>query len=250
MARALHTTTLQLLAARGFPVATVLDIGAAEGQFFLYRLQSGLFPAARHFFVDAMQENATHYERLATKFEVEFEIAALSAMEGQIDLCIDPDSYNTHIGHLQPATAYEIRRRVRTTTLDDVVSRRGLKGPFALKIDVQGAELDVLRGAHATLADCVIVTAETPVFAPRDTLLDLLVFMASRGWVLYDLTNLGYYPSDNTLYECYATFIRGDMDFRGGQAWCLEEQSEQVSAVLRARKEQNLRSIDALLALK
>lgn len=42
-------------------------------------------------------------------------------------------------------------RLARTNTLDSVVSRRNFPNPDFIKIDVQGAELDILKGATNTL---------------------------------------------------------------------------------------------------
>lgn len=242
-----YVTSLLLLQERGFQVETVIDIGAAEGQFFLVRSRERLFPSARHFFIDAMQENAETYRGLGERFQSGYEIAALSCMEGEVDLRIDPDFYNTHIDYLQPGTPYETVRRVPVTTLDSVVRRHGLRPPFVIKLDVQGGELDVLRGALQTLDEAVAVTAEIQVFFERDTIVELLAFMQGNGWALYDITNQGYYPSDSTLYQCYATFIPKGMDFRKGIRWCAPEQEEEVFRQLRARRAQVLRAIDELL---
>jgi FkbM family methyltransferase len=242
-----YAISLWMLEERGFQVETVIDIGAAEGHHFLYRLQSRLFPTATHFFVDAMAENEEIYRKLGTKFGTGYEIAALSAMEGEVELRIDPDFYNTHIDNLQPKNEYRATRRVRTTTLDSVVARHNLRPPFALKLDVQGAELDVLRGALGTLDNSVVVTAEIQIFTQRDTIVELLAFMNGNGWALYDLTNLGYYPADGTLYQCYATFIPKSMDFRAELQWCLPEQKELVLANLRERRAGCLRTIEELL---
>ena len=51
-------------------------------------------------------------------------------------LRIDPDFYNTHVEHLQPATDYTGSRRVPVSTLDSVVARHALQPPFAIKLDV------------------------------------------------------------------------------------------------------------------
>lgn len=242
--RSVYSTSLQLLQARGFQPRTVIDIGAAEGAFFLLRRELDLFPDARHFFVDAMHENEVVYRKLAAKFGTGYEIAALSCMEGQVALRIDPHFYNTHIEHLQPGTLYEKMRQVPMATLDSVVMRHSLQPPFAIKLDVQGGELDALRGGLRTLDQAAAVTAEIQIFTERDTLVELLGFMQGNGWTLYDITDFGYYPSNSTFYQCNATFIPKRMDFRKGEAWCLPEQHQEVLESLRVRRANLLETID------
>jgi FkbM family methyltransferase len=245
--RATYPASLRLLQDRGFEARTVIDIGAAEGAFFLVRSGGRLFPAARHFFVDAMHENEEVYRKVAERFQAGYEITALSCMEGEVSLRIDPNFYNTHIDHLQPGSKYENLRRVPVCTLDTLVARHGLEPPFVIKLDVQGGELDVLRGAVRTLDDAVIVTSEIQIFTERDTLVELLSFMQGAGWALYDLTDLGHYPSDATLYQCYATFIPRSMDFRKGVPWCLPDQEKIALEQLRARRERVMQSMEDLL---
>jgi FkbM family methyltransferase len=144
---------LLLLQERGFTANTVIDIGAAEGAFFLTRSQLQLFPSARHFFVDAMQENEDIYRRLAGNFKAGYEITALSCVDGEVVVRIDPNFYNTHIDLLQPGTPYEGLRRIPVCALDGLVERHGLRPPFVLVLDVQGGALDALRGALRTLDD-------------------------------------------------------------------------------------------------
>lgn len=240
--------SMALLNKRGFKADTFIDIGAAEGGFFLLRRQMDLFPGARHFFIDAMQENEPVYRKLAAKFGAGYEIVALSCVEGQVALRIDPDFYNTHVDRLQRGTAYEVTRLVPACTLDSVVQRHALQPPFAVKLDVQGGELDALRGGLHTLDQAVCVTAEIQIFSERDTLVELLGFMQGRGWALYDLTDPAYYASDDTFYQCYATFIPQRLDFRRDTPWCLPEQLPGRLEQLRERRARNLEAIEELLA--
>jgi FkbM family methyltransferase len=242
-----YTTSMALLQARGFAGSTFLDIGAAEGAFFLFRRELDLFPGARHFFIDAMAENEEIYRRVAAKFGAGYEIAALSSMEGQVSLSVDPNFYNTHIRHLQPGTKYESTRQVPLSTLDRVVERNKLEGPFLLKLDVQGAELDVLRGALRTLENAVMVCAEIQIFTERDTLVELLGFMQGGGWALYDLTDAAYYPSDQTFYQCYATFIPRRLDFRKQSVWCQPDQEKQMLEQLRQRRAFVIEAMDEVI---
>lgn len=51
-------------------------------------------------------------------------------------------------------------RVVEIETLDGVIKRSGRRGPFLIKIDVQGYETFVMRGAKETLKDTMFVTSE------------------------------------------------------------------------------------------
>jgi len=92
----------------------------------------------------------------------------------------------------------------------------------------------------------VIVTTEIQIFPPRDSLVDLLGFMNGIGWALYDITDLSYYPSDSTFYQCYATFIPRSMDFRRNSEWCTAEQKPVILDLLRARRLDALKQIEEL----
>jgi FkbM family methyltransferase len=241
-----YGNSLRLLQKRGFAPKTVIDAGAAEGGFFLYRRKAGVYPGARHFFVDAMQENEAVYRRLAAKFEAGYEIAALSSREGETTLRVDPEFYNTHIEEVQADAPYRETRRVRMRTLDALAAQHRLEPPYALMMDVQGAEVEVLRGAPRMLESSIVVTTEIQAFSGRDTLTELLPFMAAQGWTLYDITDLAYF-TDWTFYQCYATFIPRRMDFRKASDWTAPEEREEILAGLRERRVRNLEEIEALV---
>lgn len=242
-----YNASLTLLERQGFTAATVLDVGAAEGSFFVTRHLYRLFMASKHFFVDAMQENAPVYDKLKASFGADYAITALSCVEGEVALRIDPTFYNTHLVGLQQ-DLYQETRKVRLTTLDALVAERNVEGPYLLKLDVQGAELDVLRGAVKTLDRCNVVVCEIQMFFERDNLTELLLFMQSRGFALFDITDQAYYPSNHVMYQCYATFIPQRLDYRKGVAWCTPEQERDTNERLRARRADTVRVLEHLAA--
>lgn len=76
---------------------------------------------------------------------------AVGAMTGRADLLL-----TRHIGGAALASAdvppdMTGRLEVDVTTLDDSISRHGLRPPSLVKIDVEGAEIEVLRGMTGVL---------------------------------------------------------------------------------------------------
>ena len=247
--RGTYPASMILLQHAGFNVATVIDVGAAEGAFFAMRRQLGLQPGAKHFFIDCMDENAAVYLRLKQRgFDVDHAITAVADMVGEVELSLDPNFYNTHIGEVQDkAPETYSTRRVPVTTLDRIVAQHDINPPFGIKFDVQGAELAALRGSIATLKQAAFVTAEVQVFIERDSFADLVAFMTSQGFALFDITDIGYYPNGQIMFEVYATFIPRQREFRRSLKWAEGAQLDTILKSLKDRRANVIAALDSLV---
>jgi FkbM family methyltransferase len=86
---------------------------------------------------------------------------------------------------------------VQTTRLDDVLDI--LDCDF-LKLDVQGGELDVLRGADRLLERAIVVHTEvefSPVYCDQPLFSDIDIYLRAKGFELMDLVK----PGHNTYAE-------------------------------------------------
>lgn len=84
------------------------------------------------------------------------------------------------------------RRQLHTVRLDDVPETNGCR---ILKIDVQGGELDVLRGGIERLASAVLVFVEVeffPVYSAQPLFPEVHDFLQAHGFELLDLVDPGY----------------------------------------------------------
>jgi FkbM family methyltransferase len=75
---------------------------------------------------------------------------------------------------------------ISVTTLDDVAEREGL-GADCLKVDVEGAALDVLIGAERTLREALMLEVEAelnPLFTGEALFPAVDSHLRERGWVL------------------------------------------------------------------
>jgi FkbM family methyltransferase len=72
------------------------------------------------------------------------------------------NSYYREIGHPESGRVFSDAHKVKKTThsLDDVVRYNNFPLPDMMKIDVQGCEIDVLKGAEYTLSKCTDLLIE------------------------------------------------------------------------------------------
>jgi len=73
--------------------------------------------------------------------------------------------------------------------LDTIVGERDLQRPFLLKIDIDGAELQVLAGAEKTLQDCSVVIVEVGI----TNMLERIQAVQSAGFQIFDIVDICYY---------------------------------------------------------
>lgn len=91
------------------------------------------------------------------------------------------------------------QRSVTTRTLDEVLHERGERGPDFLKLDVQGAELEILEGASRTLEPVKLVEVEVelvPLYEGQPLFFDVHAFLAARGFTLIGLRRSSWRRAD------------------------------------------------------
>ena len=136
----------------------VLDVGAHRGQFALFILHR--FPGARLYCFEPLPDaRATLGWILAERPEARIFPVALGSRSGRATMHVsrrDDSSSLLPLTERQteafPGTEEVAQIEVEVARLDDVlVNADSLPRPCLLKIDVQGNELEVLRGAVGTL---------------------------------------------------------------------------------------------------
>jgi FkbM family methyltransferase len=129
----------------------VCDIGANKGSF-LYWLARWSAPG-RVIAFEPQPDLADGLSRLCTRFSLDnvvVEPRAVYSCSGRKTLFV-PDGHQPGASLFEPAETSKAIQ-VQTISLDDYLPETG--NVSAIKIDVEGAELDVLRGAERTLRRC------------------------------------------------------------------------------------------------
>ncbi len=87
-------------------------------------------------------------------------------------------------------------QRIELTTLDDWCATNGFTRADLIKLDTQGSELDILRGAQRVLETVDVVQTEVefnPMYDGQPLFGDVDRFLRDRGFVLWHLENLAHH---------------------------------------------------------
>lgn len=152
---------LSMLRELGFEPKNVLDIGANVGDWTREHMQ--LFPNAHFMMVDGW-DHSDRWKDLLLSGRVESEVALLDETVHNVTWYATGatgDSIHKERTSVYSNNEGEVKQ---TQTLDELLLKRKLdtKEIGLLKMDVQGSELDVLRGAPKVLSDVEVILMELP----------------------------------------------------------------------------------------
>ena len=207
------SATLGILYQKGVRFGTVIDLGCADGTFYLDHFNCGLFPGATSLNVDANALYEPSLRDIQQALGGHYVIAGISDHDGEIELlsgshpywasAAPPDHPYWSGSHNRPGST----TKVRAFTLDTLVRELALKPPFLLKLDLQTGELAALRGGEKTLAETDLVICETAA----DEFPAVCEFLVKHDLALFDLTTLARY-ADGTLCQFYPVFLSRRLD--------------------------------------
>jgi FkbM family methyltransferase len=204
----------------GYSPGTIIDIGVADGTFDLY----AAFPGARYFLIEPLSEFVPALNWISTRYDAQYALVAAGAADEERVIRCGGTLADKHGAAVLPtgdaaAVDGQDQRRVPVRRLDRLVAERGFRGPFLLKIDTQGTELDVMRGAEGILPQVDVVIAEVSFFNFRrkkgQPLIDeVLRYMDRQGFFPYDFFGGFNRPLDGALGQIDIAFVKRDGRFR------------------------------------
>ncbi len=219
---------LQQVKETGFAPSTVIDVGAAMGSF--TGTCHKCFPHAQYLLIEPLKEYLPALTKVVETIpRATYDMRAASASEHPVVLNVHDDFVGSSLyREVEEGTGVNgVQREVPAVTLDRLVAQRQAQSPFMIKIDVQGAELDVLAGAATTLYQAELVLLEVSLFqffqgAPL--LCEVVAHMKSQGFVPYDFLGLQYRPIDGALSQLDIVFVKEHGAFRRVHAYATAEQ--------------------------
>lgn len=144
-----------------FTPSVVYDIGACILHW--YKVAKDIWPTATFYINDGF----TEAEPLWKEELLEYHLGVLSNTEKKVEFYVNTympggNSYYKEVGSKKSELYFPIEsaRLMTTRTLDSIRKEKGWKYPDLVKMDVQGSELDIYRGAKETLRHCKYLILE------------------------------------------------------------------------------------------
>lgn len=198
--------SLKNLYTNGFRPTVILDIGAYEGEW--TKMASRIYTDSRFLMFEAQESKHTILAKLHS--------ALIDHHIGLLGPEINSKSkfyINDTVSSALPESAKEKQDYVEVAmfTVDEVLKAKGIAKADFIKLDVQGFELEVLKGAQVTLQSTEVVLMEVSLLeinkgAPLIS--EVMQFMNQQDFVCYDICSLVRRPLDNALWQTDLIFVK------------------------------------------
>lgn len=214
---------LQRVKQRGFQPETILDIGAHLGEW--SRMAKSVFPQADLVMVEPQAEMKPFLDRLCARYpDSRWFQMGLGAEAGKRVLNIQDDFAGSSFLKDQTAKPFHLekQREVPVSTVDLLIREHKIPLPDLVKIDVQGFELEVLKGAQECLGNTEVFIVESSLFrfyAGQPIFHEIIEFMADRNYLVYALMNLQSRPLDGALGQVDVCFAKQGSSLRQSDRW-------------------------------
>lgn len=191
----------------GFAPAHILDVGANHGNWTRAALE--FFPQAQYTLLEPQEKLKVYIQDLLQAGQrINWINAGASETTGTLPFHLsrrdDSSTFLQVEGQSLPAIP------VKAWALDDLLAEYNLPVPEMVKIDAEGFDLKVLRGAGSLLGKTDIFLVEAAVMCPfENTVATTVQFMAERGYRLIDITELNRSPKHGVLWLTELVFLRG-----------------------------------------
>ena len=187
----------------GFSPKHIVDIGANHGDWTRAALR--FFPEAHYTLLEPQDWLKIHIQDLqAAGRNIHWINAGASDISGTLPFYISHrDDASTFATGALPATS------VKVWSLDDLLVEYSLPVPELVKIDAEGFDLKVLRGAKTLLGETDVFLAEAAVVPPAEnSVAAIITFMAENDYRLIDITDINRSLKHNVLWLTELAFLR------------------------------------------
>jgi FkbM family methyltransferase len=195
----------------GLSPRMVIDIGVAFGTPWLYEG----FPWAKHHLVDPTRESLPYMREISRKIGAQIHNVALGEQAGTMEIALR--NTMVHATLMKDTSEPEIVGRYSVPVLRFDELFPAIERPAICKIDVEGAEMMVLKGMGEQIhsLDAIVVeTSMMSLYRNGPEFSDVVQFMAGKQLAFYDYAGVTRRPYDEALHQIDAFFVPNESPLR------------------------------------
>ncbi len=184
-----------------------------------------IYPEANFVLIEPQIEMKDDLERFCEEFKGSvYFLAGAGAKKGTLTLTIWDDLAGSTFA-LKPDENLKKtgkQREIEIITIDDLIDSGKIDNPELIKLDIQGFELEALKGAQKTFGYTEVYILEVSLFqfwSPDTPIFsDVVNFMLERDYVVYDFAGFWRRPLDGALGQCDVCFVKRNGFLRSSQS--------------------------------
>lgn len=192
------TVISEICSRRNIKIKNIFDIGAYRGEWALNMQKH--FQEAKFFLFEA---NEKYKEDLAATGHTYF-ICTLARDKRERPFFKVNGTGDSLYRELSPVYNEIDATYVLTENLESIINRNGLPVPDFAKIDVQGAELEILEGCKKVMSETLFLTLECPVTPYNNsapTFSRYIDFMRDGGWEPLEVSEIHRSKMENKVIQ-------------------------------------------------
>jgi FkbM family methyltransferase len=202
-----------------FSPHAIVDVGASDGRWTTPALP--LFPEARFLLVEPLDQHEAALKVLAQQ---ERRITCFQGLVGRAagTARFMQRGYQSSLLGTHDGSAFGETREQPIFTLDEIIRRLSFPSPDIIKLDIEGSELDALRGAVEALRSAVLVQVEVNLIPFKKDLPlmdDLVGFMTEQGFRVLDVFGVHGRPLDGLPAQGECFFMKKDSPLLTDLRW-------------------------------
>jgi FkbM family methyltransferase len=197
---------LTRITSRKISIATVIDVGASNGSWSEICME--FFPDARYVLLEAQEVHRNELDLFCkTHSNAKYHLIAAGNIDGNCYFD-DSDPFGGLAANEQTDNCI---KQLPMVKIDTLIKTDHLQGPFLLKLDTHGFELQIIHGAEALLSNAELVIIETYIFRLNEKALifhELCAEMDKRGFQLIDFSEPLWRTKDLALWQWDFFFVK------------------------------------------
>ena len=208
---------------RGFECSHILDVGAHSAVW--ARTAKKVFPDAVIYLIEPLKELESNLRKFTEDYpSSKYFLNGAGSKEETLYMTVSEALEGANF--LQEENIYlknsSVQREIKIITIDSLIQKKEIEIPQLVKMDIQGFELEALKGADLLFGktEAFILEASFYEFIKGTPLVsEVITFMSDKGYELYDFAGFLRRPYDRALGQMDICFARKNGFLRSSDNW-------------------------------